>query len=755
MAYEPTQFPGELQGDSLQILSDNIPGGVFSCRLNPELTLLQMNGGFLQMLGYTRQDIRDLFHDSFWNMIDPRDRLPTLKEVNRQMALGPDKELEYRMLCKDGSIIWVLDKGHLVKDGDGNEYFCCMLVDITRSKALESSLRLSLERHQIIMNQTSDILFDWDILADTITVSSNWEKRFGFSLPRQEIGVFLRKAAYIHPEDQAPFLHMLGRIRHGKKYAEIELRILTATGSSSWYRIRATGLMDESDRTVRVVGVIIDIDSEKRQAQSLMEQAQHDTLTKLLNKGACQEQVEAALAATEKEGSAALMIIDLDNFKQINDSMGHLFGDALLTEVARTLQRQFRSQDIVGRVGGDEFLVFLPHIPTASLAQQKASQVLSALHHMEGRELTCVDFSCSIGIAVFPECGTTYHELFRNADQALYQAKKLGKNRFSLFDYKQPVSSFPIQRASAVSTHIDSDETHGSGGSMLVEYTFRTLYKSTDTTAAINAILEVVGLQFDVSRVYIFEDEENGEYSSNTFEWCNEGVAPQREQLQHMSYTVDMGGDYKTRFNENGIFYCRDIADLNRVQYEALASQNIKSMLQCAIYDNGRHCGFVGFDECRGNRYWTQEQVDALAFISEILGTFLLKQHAQERAKRESRAMESLLNQQDSWIFILRPETHEILYLNERAKKILPEAEIGLSCFNILFHRNSPCGSCPILGEKAGEEAHWIYLPGLKSWALTEAHRIIWKGENAVLVCCQEESGLLEKLRRLEKSRNP
>ena len=111
-----------------------------------------------------------------------------------------------------------------------------------------------------------------------------------------------------------------------------------------------------------------------------------------------------------------------------------------------------------------------------------------------------------------------------------------------------------------------------------------------------NAILEVVGRQFDVSRVYIFEDEEDEKYCRNTYEWCNEGVKPEIENLQHMPYANDLEGGYQSNFNESGVFYCRDIDGLTPQQRATLEPQGIKSLLQCAIYDKGQFKGFVGFD---------------------------------------------------------------------------------------------------------------------------------------------------------------
>lgn len=740
-----TSLPKEMGGYDLQILSDNIPGGMFSCRFDEKLTLLQMNKGFLSMLGYTQQDIEEKFQNSFWEMIEQRDREVTLAEVQRQMALGPDKELEYRMTCKDGRTIWVLDKGHLLHDEEGNQYFCCVLVDVTRSKELEEKLRLSLERHQIIMDQTTDILFEWDIQADTMIFSGNWEKKFGCPPVTQHVSRLFWQAPYILPEDQPLFTKLLSRIRGGEHYAEEEIRIINGKQNAVWCRIRITGLTDKTGRAVRAVGAILDIDAEKKKAQNLMERAQRDMLTKLYNKGSSQEYIQAVLANNVPGKMAALMIIDLDNFKHMNDTMGHLFGDALLSEVAHSIQKQFRSEDIVGRVGGDEFLVFLGQIPNAALAEQKAVQVMKAIGEMAVQELTEVELSCSIGIAIYPECGQTYHELFQRADQALYRAKNQGKGRYCIADAKLLSEEFPVQSCSAANTRIDSyEETESNVELRLFEYVFRILYKSSNLDTAVNAILEVVGRQFDVSRVYIFEDEEDPDYCTNTYEWCNEGVRPEIGNLQHVLYANDLEGGYQSNFNESGVFYCRDIDVLTQQQREILEPQGIKSMLQCAIYDKGQYKGFVGFDECRVNRYWTQEQVNTLVFIAEILSTFLLKLRAQDKAIQNAASLEAILDNQSSWVYVVRPETREMLYINRKTREWAPEAKLGNTCHKAFFHQDTPCDFCPIkdMDSEHPRCVRQVYNPFLQVWTSADACYIEWKGEQVVLLTCHDITDL-------------
>lgn len=735
----------------LEFLTDHVPGGMFSCLFDTPLTLLQMNGGFFSLLGFTREEIRQCFQDSFWGIIDPRDRQRAMEEVRRQLALGPDKEIEYRITRKDGTTIWVLDKGRLFHSEGGPDYFCCILVDITRSKELESRLRLSLERHQIIMDQANDVIFEWDLIADRLEFSPNWDKNFGIHPITEHISIYIPNAPHIHPEDRAFFGSLMNRIRQGEHYVEGEVRFQKSQGDYLWCRMRITGLQDESGRTCKGVGVISDIDAEKRNAQRLMDSAQRDTLTKLYNRGAIQERISAFFATAQPAARCALLIIDLDNFKQINDTMGHLAGDALLTEIARTLLRQFRTEDLVGRIGGDEFLVFLSDLPSFALAEERARQTIAALQAINLKELGAGAVTCSIGVACAPECGQTYHALFGCADQALYQAKRQGKNCSFTFDPKDPSDLLGCrspQCVSAVGARIDSDAGIKSVSGHLVEYIFHILYTAMDMESAVQTILEIVGRQFDVSRTYIFENTEDDRHCCNTFEWCNEGVAPERENLKLVSYEEDLDGNYHTNFNEEGVFYCRDIRELRPSHYAVLAPQGIKSILQCAIYDGGRFRGYVGFDECRTNRFWNQEQIATISFISKIVSIFLLKQRAQSSAEQNAHAMETILDSQNAWIYIIRPSTFELLYINRKTLELVPTARVGMRCHECYFDNPVPCDFCPAkcFNETCSAASKEIYNPKLNVWTSTDACTIDWRGERCALLTCHDITRFKQRL---------
>ena len=184
------------------------------------------------------------------------------------------------------------------------------------------------------------------------------------------------------------------------------------------------------------------------------------------------------------------------------------------------------------------------------------------------------------------------------------------------------------------------DSEVGDLDQVLSRYAMRMLYTSSDIHTSLWKMLEIAGRACDVSRAYIFENSPDGRICRNTFEWCAEGVEPQISALQHCVY--ERMANYHRNFDENGIFCCRDIRDLPPENYRDLARQGIVSMLQCAIRDEGRMIGFIGFDECRVNRVWTDGQARALSLVASLLGNQLVKERLRERLALAERELSQL-----------------------------------------------------------------------------------------------------------------
>lgn len=474
------------------------------------------------------------------------------------------------------------------------------------------------------------IIFEWDIELDSITCS----KSDGAEIHTKPVHYDMRgtgdASAWIHPEDLPVLAEFQNQVRRGDLYSMAEFRWKDQEGSYTWRRIYAVTQYDSHKKPVRAVGTLWNIHEEKLRIQKLRHRAEKDALTGVYNREETKERVRQYLETRPQE-QCALFMIDTDNFKLINDSKGHMLGDVVLTEMASGMKRLMRESDIVGRIGGDEFTIFMKNISSPYAAEKKAGELSEMFAHLFEDEKQAVRVTCSIGISLYPDDGKDFKSLYQCADNALYQAKKQGKNRYVRYNGNQSLS---VEETgySSLGTVIDSEKQFSDGPDNLARYVFRILYDMEDIDEAIQVILEIVGKQFDVSRAYVFESSEDGECCSNTYEWCNNGILPERENLQNVLYS--QFGDYKKLFADNSVFYCRDIDTLLPEQVEVFKKQGIHSTLQCAILSENRFSGFVGFDECTGVRLWTKDEVNALSLISQILATFLQNKKISERNKK-------------------------------------------------------------------------------------------------------------------------
>lgn len=421
------------------MLASRIPGGIIQCAVDEPLTICQISEGFLSLFGYTREEIDQLFQNSLLAMICTEDREQVCQQTGFGGLNNKTCELEYRVKRRDGCYLWVSDRRKLIQEPDGKNYYYCILLDIDQSKRAYHDLYLSLERHRIIMDQTNEIIFELDFEKDIATFSSTWEKKFGYQPITTNFSKKIHKNCHVHPEDLPAFFKFLHNYNDADPYVEGEFRIFQKSGQYIWCRIRATMQHESTGEPIKAVGVITDIDKERNKAQQLLEYAQRDPLTGLYNKMTAQNLVEDYLAKCNQKEICALLILDVDNFKQVNDTQGHPFGDEVLVNAAEKIKGLFRKSDILGRIGGDEFLIFMKGIPDEAFAGLRAQSLVDMFCNIATLGQENLLLSCSVGVAISPQDGTDFLQLFKNADHALYQAKKRGKNNHYIYQQHKDI----------------------------------------------------------------------------------------------------------------------------------------------------------------------------------------------------------------------------------------------------------------------------------------------------------------------------
>lgn len=222
-----------------------IPGGIYTSLTDEQITLVSISENFLMLLGYSDVEIREIFHNHLMEIIYPDDRMKVADAIKQQYSNGDIIEIEYRVQTKDGTLLWILNRGKIIVDNETSICYCAVL-DITKEKDEREQLRLALECHKIIMNQATDIIFEWDIKADTLVCSSNWYKKFGYVPISEHISKNMLHSQNIYSEDMKFFKEIMEETAAGTPYSETEFRIKNAKGENIFCRIRATTQYDSS-----------------------------------------------------------------------------------------------------------------------------------------------------------------------------------------------------------------------------------------------------------------------------------------------------------------------------------------------------------------------------------------------------------------------------------------------------------------------------------------------------------------------------
>lgn len=428
--------------EGLCVLCDRFPAIVLRRRNDREFTITNMNRGFLNLVGYTEEELADRFHNHMAGLLDPVDRERVLVQSLRQMAVGRELHLEYRIGTGDGRTVWIMENSILRREAGGSEYFQCFLTDVTAQKRVQEELRQNLERYRVAVQQEGDMVFEWNVPSDRFWVSGNWELKFGYQ-PQSYLSKALESGSHVYPMDVKSILRALQAIRQGALREEAEFRLIAADGQYRWLRAKMTVQLGSDGKPNRVIGIIADIEAEKRAIEDLVDKAQRDSLTGLYHKAAAQKRIDYYLRRMEENEVSAMLLVDMDNFRIVNEQYGHRFGDAVLMELSGVINKVFRDSDVVARIGGDVFLIFMPAVSSKSAAVSRVCQLLEACRSImrgPGREM-----SCSVGAALAPRYGRDFETLFQHCTHALCQAKSMGKGKYILFSEAEsraePVSS--------------------------------------------------------------------------------------------------------------------------------------------------------------------------------------------------------------------------------------------------------------------------------------------------------------------------
>ncbi|SHO49124.1 EAL domain-containing protein [Anaerocolumna xylanovorans] len=300
-------------------------------------------------------------------------------------------------------------------------------------EASKIALEKSEERYRLVAEGANDGLWDWDLTTDTVFLSEKWAKRMGYQEP--DIHDFLSKWAQdILKEDQDKIREYYQTCeQENSQNFDVEYRLLTNQNQLIWILLKAKVLRDAEGKAIRMAGSITDITDTKEHEEKIFRLAYYDFLTNIPNRIMLNDKLERILKERNQNVYTALYYIDLDNFKHINDTLGHDYGDVLLKLVAKELETLRVNDYSVYRAGGDEFVALIENITARDEIVLWADRIHSLICHHWMLGDCEVYVSASIGVTVIPDDGQEYQKILRNADTAMYTAKEAGRSNYKFF----------------------------------------------------------------------------------------------------------------------------------------------------------------------------------------------------------------------------------------------------------------------------------------------------------------------------------
>lgn len=723
----------ELNMENFGSMIDNVIAGICFFehdKTNGSMTPFFVNEGLFRMLGYSRTQGMKFLKKIEINII-PED-LPIYRQAIEDVLKDDGAiDVEFRTVTGSGGLRWLHVRGNLYSRQADKYIIVTVVHDITERKSIEEELHKQAERLHILSEAEGEKIIDYNAKTDVMVIKSSNE----FDMSGEHIQSRWMEESYpvmIHEEDVAYYKSVFRGLLTSPKHETIEYRTKRFDDEYIWYQANLTSLLGPEGYVTRVVGRMINIHEKKLRELELLLRAEKDALTGLYNKGAAMQLIENAISSSKDGILNALMIVDLDNFKEVNDLLGHAQGDKVLIDTANALNDIFKGGDIVGRIGGDEFVIFIKELNSIPDADILAGKVVNNVNYSFEHEEKTIRLTCSVGVAIFPYHGSDYEELFGKADKAVYTAKANGKCGYRIYD----AATTMVYHA----TRKNMDYNPDKGMEMdsdIEDLVMQVLFEDKMMESSLKSVIELITAKYHFHRGYVCGNETLP--ISRTVQFAAAGYEIGRETKEHYELKRVVSEILYESFRKVTIIHDYDLTAVEMHDYFQV--EGIKSMLYYPITSHGAFQGAIIFENHEDVQLeFTEHEIEEIRSLMRILEAHILQIGFMDRLQ-DFVTQIAIFDNLDSFVYIVNPDTYELSFINKKVLMSSPEVKIGDICYKALQDREQPCENC-ILRHLKKDDPHCrcteeIFNYSLRCWSRCSASWLECKDVNglALLNC--------------------
>ena len=618
---------------------------------NKGFNLKEGNSAFFKIVGYSKTEMIEHKIDLF-DLIIPEDREKLRDIIEESRANGKSGQIEVGIRRSNGEYRCAVLQSSLFRKVGAINYFTIIGWDITERKALEEDIRLLNEQYELLQEISNETPMEYDVATKKYKLPVRFKEIMDGK--RVQYITQERALAQMHPDDREAYEAAYEEASKKEVQGSIEFRIhrLAEPEKWLWRRTIYKSITGPDKKVIRIIGKTYDIEEDKQRQQLLTAEARLDQQTRLYNKVETQRLVDEYLAQGEA-GTHVLFIVDIDHFKQINDTFGHTVGDTLITDMSRKIRESFRNSDIVGRIGGDEFVVFMK-ATTEDFARKKAELLCKNAQKVvyDGEERLQV--TVSVGGAIYGKDGMNYAELFDSADEAMYMVKTAGRDGFHFRSTEEEKTEAEDRaKPNAIVTNGDNVDRE------LLNLAFNLLSHAKDMDLSLNLLLEQIAKRFALNLISVFVYDSKKPQMTITNSWTDLGKLYDRDIIPR-----------SWRFFENepvGVFVelaevmqSEDLDDVTKARYEEWNRNRIQNMAAIKFEISNDSIGELNIGTVKEGARWTESERETIRELSRIVGVFVsLRNRAREDKKliHELRHRERLTGLYDRDSFKIKVES--------------------------------------------------------------------------------------------------
>ena len=418
----------------INTITSDLVGMIYRCNIDELGTMEFVSEGCLKLTGYHPDELIFDSRISYGQITHPDDLERVNTSIHAALEERNSYDTEYRIIRADGSIRWVSERGVGVFDQHGQRIAIeGFIQDITDRISTNKALHEALRRYRSIFEHATEGIFQTTPNGRYIDANPALARIYNYPNPEAMIAALrdIRHQLYVNQSRRDEFVRLM--FEHGS-VRNFESQVYRQDGSIIWISENARAVTDSNGAVQFYEGTVVDITERKYHEEELQYQASHDILTGLPNRMLLMDRIERAISRAKRESQkVAVVFVDLDHFKLINDSLGHHAGDRLLLEISSRLSTCIRHQDTVARLGGDEFVLVLTEQANEPGVIHIIRRLLEVISQPWVDEQHEYSLSCSIGISCFPCDGDRADTLLQCADAAMYEAKNAGRNTFHFY----------------------------------------------------------------------------------------------------------------------------------------------------------------------------------------------------------------------------------------------------------------------------------------------------------------------------------